>query len=303
MKGRDIMTACIFNIQRFCVNDGPGIRTTVFIKGCPLKCLWCHNPESQNKNRELMYYEHRCVNCLRCIKSCPENCHVDMDGKHIFDRTRCALCFACTENLCPALDIAGKEYTPKDLLKEILKDAPFFKQSGGGVTLSGGEPLFQPEFTLELLKLCRQNGIHTAMETCGFASEKTIRDIAPYTDLFLFDWKETNPEKHKEFTGADNSVILRNLEILQSLNAHIILRCPIIPGCNDTDEHFRGIAEIADRFSMIEHVEIEPCHAIGEGKYLSLGKQTPSLSPPDDETVKGWIETIQSHTTKNVIKA
>ena len=294
------MTGSIFNIQKFCVNDGPGIRTTVFLKGCPLRCLWCHNPESQSPAPEILFYADKCRMCGKCAAVCPHSCHAFDGGVHTFDRTHCAKCFACTSIGCGALEQAGKEVTVDEVLAEVLKDRVFYENSGGGVTLSGGEPLVQLAFSLELLQAVKEAGLHTAMETCGLASHRDIRTIAAYTDLFLFDCKETDPDRHRQFTGVDNRLILENLALLDELKKEIILRCPIIPGCNDREEHFRGIASIANRFDSITHIELEPYHALGEGKYRSLGLEPHPFHTPDEQEKAGWLAAVQSKTDKEV---
>ena len=257
-----MLSAMIFDIERNSYVDGPGIRTTVFLKGCPLSCVWCHNPESQSFEKQIMFYKSKCIGCGKCREVCPNNLK------------SCDFCGRC-ELYCPAdaRKICGKEYTTDEVLKEIVKDKPFYENSGGGVTLSGGEPLAQYDFSLELLKKAKENGIHTAIETCGYAEKSKILEIAKYVDLFLFDCKETDQELHKKYTGVDNKIILENLKALSDAGSKIILRCPIIPGFNDRAEHFKGISEIADKFSGIEHIEIEPFHPHGESKYSALGRK------------------------------
>lgn len=277
------MQGTIFNIQRFCVNDGPGIRTTVFLKGCPLSCVWCHNPESQRFEPEILFYKDKCTGCGRC--------------KCVTAADRDFVCFNGAKEIC------GKTVSANEVTAEVLKDKPFYENSGGGVTLSGGEPLAQYDFSLELLKKAKENGVHTAVETCGYAERSKILEIAKYVDLFLFDCKETDPELHKEYTGFDNKIILENLKALSDAGSKIILRCPIIPGFNDCAEHFKGISEIADKFSGIEHIEIEPFHPLGEGKYSALSRKYADIQPPDAETVDNWIEQIKLGTEKEVKRA
>ena len=287
-----MLSAMIFDIERNSYVDGPGIRTTVFLKGCPLSCVWCHNPESQSFEKQIMFYKSKCIGCGKCREVCPNNLK------------SCDFCGKC-ELYCPAdaRKICGKEYTIDEVLKEIVKDKPFYENSGGGVTLSGGEPLAQYDFSLELLKKAKENGIHTAIETCGYAEKSKILEIAMYVDLFLFDCKETDPELHKKYTGVDNKIILDNLKALSDAGSKIILRCPIIPGFNDRAEHFKGISEIADKFSGIEHIEIEPFHPLGESKYSALNREYADIQPPDAETVDNWIEQIKLGTKKEVKRA
>ena len=295
--------AIIFNIQRFSLNDGPGIRTVVFIKGCPLNCLWCHNPESKARVPEIMYSSEKCVLCGRCAKVCHTGAQRIEDGEHIFKRELCEACGKCAE-VCPtdALDVCGREMTATEALSEVLKDRIFYETSGGGVTLSGGEPLYSFDFSLELLKLCKENGIHTAIETSGAVSEEKIKKIAEYTDLFLFDYKLTDKKEHKEYTGVENSLILSNLRLLDALFKKIVLRCPIIPGINDTEEHFKSIGELAESLSMIESIDVEPYHPLGESKAERLGVDYPLLGKgfPPRESVLEWINTISKYTKKPV---
>ena len=294
-----------FNIQKFSVNDGPGIRTTVFLKGCPLRCLWCHNPESNRVQKEILFTPAKCVGCGRCVVNCPQGGHKIDETGHAYDRTDCTGCGACAKECYPgALELAGKDQTVEEVLKEVMKDEIFYKNSGGGMTVSGGEPLAQPAFTTALLKAAKEKGLHTAMETCGFASAEVIRRVAEYTDLFLYDYKETDPALHKEYTGVDNIKILENLQLLADLGANIILRCPIIPGYNDRPDHFRGIAETANKIGAKE-IHVEPYHPLGKGKSEALGREYAlgDLSFPPEEEVKGWMETIQNQTAILVRKA
>lgn len=274
------MDGTIFNIQRFCVNDGPGIRTTVFLKGCPLKCLWCHNPESQSAKKELLFYADKCVGCGRC--------------KGITAESSEFVCFHGAKEIC------GKVISTDEVLSEVVKDKIFYDNSNGGMTLSGGEPLYQHSFSLELLKKAKENGLHTAIETCGFAAPEKVRQIAQYTDLFLFDYKETDPRLHKEFVGTDNEIIISNLKLLNHLSRQIILRCPIIPGYNDRKEHFEGICSIANELENIMRVELEPYHSLGENKYLALNKSVHTIKTPDEEQKNHWLKMISDSCVKPV---
>ena len=297
------MTGMIFNLQKFCVNDGPGIRTTVFFKGCPLKCIWCHNPESQSIRQELMYRENLCVNCLQCVKVCPQNCHSVLGEKHIFDFSCCISCGSCVNTGCNALSLSGRAVSVDDILSEVLKDKAFYENSGGGITLSGGEPLYQETFCLELMRRSKENGLHVCLETCGFASPETIKKTAEYVDIYLFDIKETNPWRHRQFTGVDNQLILENLKLLDGMGKEIILRCPIIPGCNDSTIHLSGIAQLANTLHNIIQIEVLPYHCYGEGKYTALGRGylLDSLPAPEGKTVAEWIAEIQSKTNRKVV--
>ena len=296
----------IFNIQKFSVNDGPGIRTTVFMKGCPLNCLWCHNPESKMAKPELMYSAGKCISCMACVKACPLGCHKITESGHVFDRSACIACGKCAETCySDALSLAGEVKTVDEVITEVMKDKVFYENSGGGMTLSGGEPLMQIDFTLALLKAAKENGLHTCIETCGFTKAENIEKIAPYIDIFLYDFKESDPKRHKEYTGVSNELILSNLKLLDSLGCKSVLRCPIIPGLNDRDEHFKAIADTANALENVLEINIEPYHPLGKDKAKSLGRDYPlgDLSFSSDETVKGWIDAVAMHTQIQVRKA
>lgn len=295
----------IFNIQKFSINDGPGIRTTVFMKGCPLNCLWCHNPESKSRKTEIFFDARKCVGCRSC-EVCPYGCHVFTDTEHIFNREKCIACGKCAaECYTDALELVGTEKSVEEIIAEVMKDEAFYENSGGGMTLSGGEPMFQFDFTYELLKRAKENGLHTCIETCGFAKWEQYEKIADLVDIFLFDYKETDPGKHKEFTGVTNELILENLKKLDEKGCKTVLRCPIIPGLNDTDEHFTGIAKTANSLRNVLEINVEPYHPLGKGKSEMLGKEyfSDDLSFADDNAVKEWIEKISSQTEITVKKA
>lgn len=295
----------IFNIQKFSINDGPGIRTTVFMKGCPLNCLWCHNPESKSRKTEIFFDARKCVGCRSC-EVCPYGCHVFTDTEHIFNREKCIACGKCAaECYTDALELVGTEKSVEEIIAEVMKDEAFYENSGGGMTLSGGEPMFQFDFTYELLKRAKENGLHTCIETCGFAKWEQYEKIADLVDIFLFDYKETDPGKHKEFTGVTNELILENLKKLDEKGCKTVLRCPIIPGLNDTEEHFTGIAKTANSLRNVLEINVEPYHPLGKGKSEMLGKEyfSDDLSFADDNAVKEWIEKISSQTEITVKKA
>lgn len=297
------MKGTIFNIQKFCVNDGTGIRTVVFLKGCPLNCVWCHNPESRSATPQIMFRKDKCTGCKRCAAVCPNGCHLFTGDTHIFERQNCSECFLCAETGCEALERVGREVSADEVIAEAMKDKIFYDNSGGGITLSGGEPLYRFGFAAEILKKAKENGLHTAIETCGFTSEENIRKISEYVDLFLFDYKETNAKLHKAFTGVDNDVIVGNLSLLNDMGKSIVLRCPIIPDCNDRKEHFEGICNAANKFENILRVEIESYHSLGEDKYAALGSAVRKFRTPSEDEKEKWLSEIRSGTDKKVVFA
>jgi pyruvate formate lyase activating enzyme len=295
------MDGMVFDIQRMSMHDGPGLRTSVFLKGCPLNCSWCHNPESKKPVSELFYQSEKCVHCGACAVIC--KCHHENEGRHSFDRNSCTLCFKCTE-VCPsgALSVIGKKMTIEEVLTIINKDILFYKASGGGVTLSGGEPLFQPDFTTELAKSVKELGLHTAIETSGFALAETLEKILPYIDLFLYDIKEIDPQLHCTFTNQDNTLILNNLKMISNSNKKVILRCPIIPGLNDRIDHFKGIAMLANCYDAVQRIDLEPYHPLGAKKCEWLGMPYPALdiALPTKEDENSWIAIVSRYTNKEV---
>jgi pyruvate formate lyase activating enzyme len=261
----------VFNILRFCLHDGPGIRTTVFLKGCPLSCWWCHNPEGQSLDPELLYYEARCRRCGACVEVCPQAEAAQRDGV-VEPSPLCERCGACVE-ICVAAarEIAGRRMSVSEVLCEVERDLVFFEESGGGVTLSGGEPLQQPEFTVALLDACRNRGIHTVLETCGMTPRDVFLNAARRGDLVLYDLKVLDPQKHREFTGAPNDAILGNLEALAGSGHPLVVRLPVIPGVTDGEADLREYAGFLARLG-VRRVDVLPYHRIGIDKYRRLGR-------------------------------
>ena len=289
------MTATIFEIKRFAVHDGDGIRTTVFFKGCPLRCVWCHNPESQRRKIDIAYYGNKCIKCGACAEVCENGCHLIGDGVHVYDRNNCISCGKCGKAcFVGAIESLGRSESVENVIGEVEKDKGFYKNSGGGLTVSGGEPLMQAEFLYELLSEAKKRGIHTCLETCGFADKKTVERIAPLVDIFLYDIKETDENNHKALTGVSLAPILENLRLLDSLGAKIILRCPIIPGKNMRDTHLKEIAELAASLKSVYEINVMAFHTLGSSKYdaLSMHDEMKGAEAMSDEIKNECIEKI-----------
>lgn len=262
----------IFNIQRYSIHDGPGIRTTVFLKGCPLSCWWCHNPESQKYGVQLVLWKERCIGCGGCNSVCPEGAISGGGFPPVIDSEKCSGCGLCAEE-CPAvaLEMVGKTVSSDYVMKEIEKDLIFYDQSGGGVTFSGGEPLMQPEFLAEILEKCKARDIHTAVDTCGYANWEVLSGIAGLTDLFLYDIKHMDDLVHTRTVGVSNRIILENLGKLARVHSNIIIRFPLVPGINDDRANIEKTAQFISRVGIRE-VNILPYHNTGMDKYARLGR-------------------------------
>ncbi|HCE00322.1 MAG TPA: glycyl-radical enzyme activating protein [Armatimonadetes bacterium] len=277
----------VFNIQRFSVADGPGIRTTVFLKGCNLRCFWCHNPESWDAGRSIEVFPERCIGCGQCAEACEHGARFLEGGSLRFDRGLCQRCGACAEVcVADAIRSIGAERTAQEVLAEIERDAPFFLQSGGGVTISGGEPLLQPEFVLELLRGCSDRGIASAIDTAGHVAWPALSEAARSADLVLFDVKALDPELHRRGTGVSNSLILTNLERLGSGRTPIWIRVPLVPGFNDAESELSAIADFCSKLPAVERIEILGYHRLGEGKRGRLGlERGPDVEPPSEDAL------------------
>lgn len=293
--GGKMNSAIIFNVQKFSVHDGPGIRTTVFLKGCPLKCLWCHNPESQEIEKQMLFDRDKCVLCGTCIKICPQKAITIENNKLTTDFDKCNYCRQC-EVYCikGTRQVAGKEYTIDEILKEVIKDKVFYEQSNGGVTISGGEPLLQINFVEELLKKLKDKNIHTAVDTSGAVGFENIRRTAPYTDIFLYDIKLMDDEKHKEYTGVSNKLILDNLKKLSQIHNNINLRMPIIEGVNGDESHIEKTIAFIKGLN-INKVNLLPYHDIARHKYkkLDILYEEEKMSKPSDEKMQHFKEMFE----------
>ena len=292
--------AFIFNKQKYNMYDGPGVRTLVFFKGCPLRCKWCSNPEGLERKYQIMFKPTTCVSCGSCVPVCPQKIHsISSTGEHIIDRSiDCIGCGQCVEVCVPdALKVAGQQVPVSELLEYIEQDRAFYDQSGGGVTLGGGEVTSQPEAAINLLQACKQEGLHTAIETCGYTKKETILRFAEYVDLFLFDLKHIDPDRHFELTGVRNEMILENLEELIMKRNHVKVRMPMLKGINDSEAEIRGVIEVLKpfrEFKNFEGIDLLPYHKLGVNKYVQLGmdypiKGDPSLDDADLDRIEGWI--------------
>jgi len=291
------VTGTVADILRFATHDGPGIRTTVFLKGCSLACVWCHNPETIASGPELAYFAHKCVGCGACARACAEGAHRMADGQHVFDRARCVACGACAEVcLGDALVFYGREMTPEQVLATVLEDRTFYQTTGGGVTVSGGEPLLQPEFCAELLTMVKQEGLHTAVDTCGMVPWEAFDRVLPVTDLFLYDVKQTDPALHRRDTGGDNRLILENLRRLCECGAAVEVRIPLVPGINDDDASVDAAGALLGGPEPIQAVRVLPFNPLARSKYAALGRDDlmPQAPPPSDVELRRVAERLRS---------
>lgn len=276
----------VTDIQKGCTHDGPGLRTTVFLKGCPLRCRWCHNPETQHRDPEFYYRPEKCIGCMACTQACPIGAHRQESDLHLLDTTVCIRCMKCTQ-VCPggALEAVSRSMELENVVQEVLSDRVFYRKRGG-LTVSGGEPTTQRNGLLALLDAVKAEGIHTCLETCGYFPESLVPALAERVDLFLFDVKDTDDTRHLENTGADLSRILHNLQLLDRSGAETVLRCILIPEINLLSSHAQALAELYGTLSHCRYIELLPYHPYGLSKSQQLGRQDVRYRQPEAEELK-----------------
>lgn len=291
IKYRTVTTGITFNIQQFSTEDGPGIRTTVFMKGCPLHCVWCHNPEGMRPSQDLMWYDVRCIAACDCLRVCPEEAlDLTKDGM-LIDRQRCTLCGECAE-ACPsaALEVIGQQWTPESLMAELIKDRIFYETSGGGITFSGGEPMLQTDFLVAVLPRCKEEGLHVALDTCGTVSWERYERVLPWVDMVLLDLKIMDPQRHQQAAGVSNDIILENAQRLAEAGVTMWVRTPIVPGYTQDDENIRAIGSfIQENLPTIERWDLLAYTNLGRPKYHRLDipyemEETPLLTREEMES-------------------
>ncbi len=297
------MIGTIFDIQRNALHDGRGIRTVVFLKGCPFSCVWCCNPESIDPRPQLGYLENFCEHCGACVDKCARKVFNIKSGKLAVDFAACVACGACID-ACPynALKIYGKKMDSDDVIREVLKDRAYFDATGGGLTLSGGDPLYQLDFAVELLRKAKKEGLHTTIETEGYYGKEEFAEVLKYVDYLFLDYKITNPSDHLKYTGVERDRVMKTLDYVASYGVKITVRCIITPGINDNDDHFKTIAELSRKYHNVEKIEIMPYHEFGKNKYYTIGRkpfEVESGSVPR-EVAEGWLSRIKNFGGKNI---
>ncbi len=308
----------VFDIKKYSINDGPGIRTTVFLSGCPLSCGWCHNPESQSLQPVLLYRANRCLGCGACMEVCPEGAITESNVSRRWtieswetfdsmttDRSKCTHCQTCAAACCSgAREFSGKEMSVSQVMAQVEREIPFYDQSGGGVTFSGGEPLMQPGFLSALLKACRKQEIHTVVDTSGFANWQVFEQIRGEVDLFLYDLKLMDSEKHREVTGVGNEVILSNLWKLSERGHRIVVRVPLVPGMNDDEQNLLASGKFLASLPRLESVELMGYHDIAQAKYEALGVEYKlvGLKSPGEEEMRNAAELLRSYGLNVVVR-
>lgn len=308
----DEITGRVFDIQGFSVHDGPGIRTTVFLKGCPLRCRWCHSPESQRFETEIDYLKSKCIGCGRCVSACPTGARTfSVDEKdpeqmhYATDSEKCTSCGLCVKACLPhALYYCGKDSTVDEVMERVIRDKPYFDTSNGGITVSGGECLCQSVFVAALLERCKFEGIHTAVDTCGFVPYDNIREVLPHTDLFLYDLKHMDSDAHRKGTGVPNELILENARAIASDGGKFHIRLPLIPGFNDSASNILSMIEFLQALGdSVELIQILPYHDLGTVKWERLLRPAPDFyaNPPTDEEVDGVCALFEGAGFKTIV--
>ncbi len=292
------VTGLITDIKKFAIHDGPGIRTTVFLKGCPLRCLWCHNPETQSPQSDVAYISAHCIGCAKCIRACPSDALSQTENGIVRDYLKCTACGACAE-ACPteAMTVYGRKVSVEEAIAEVEKDRPFYETSGGGMTISGGEPLYQADFAVALMKVARNTGLHTCLDTCGLVPWAAFQAILPYTDTVLYDVKTLDNKRHREATGCENHVIIANLAALVQAGAEVLVRTPVIPGLNATPEAIADIADFLAGLTRPPELELLPYHELGEAKFERLGMEYKlrGVKPPDKTLMANLVQIAEDH--------
>lgn len=298
MESQSLVIGTVFDIRRYSIHDGPGIRTAVFFKGCPLACPWCHNPESRGYEPELIFRTNRCILCDDCLEACPHQAVRRVQDEILIDRGRCRISGSCAV-ACPAeaLEVVGRKLTVDQVMAEVGRDRVFYEQSDGGVTFTGGEPLAQPQFLLALLMACRGRGLHTTVDTSGFATWAVLDRVRPYVDLFLYDLKLMEDERHRKWTAMSNSMILSNLQRLARSNQNLVVRIPIIPGINDDAENLRQTGRFLADLPTRPSVELLPYHDIATAKYAGLGLDygLDGIRPPTQERMRTHVALLKEY--------
>lgn len=291
-------TGTVFDIKRYAIHDGPGIRTTVFLKGCPLACPWCHNPEGVSPAPQLMWWETRCLGCEACLGACRMDAIYMSDAGLMVDESRCEMCGCCADACFPhALEVVGREMTVREVMGEVERDAAFYERSGGGVTFSGGEPLMQPKFLKELLKECKQGGLHAVVDTSGYADADVVSAVMPHVDLFLYDIKAMDEETHLKLTGVSNGRVLSNLKMLVGRGSQVVVRYSVIPGVNDSDGDLDRLGSFVASVGEGMEVCLLPYHRVGVEKVRRLDRSAePSIyRPPSAGRMESIRERLQHH--------